>query len=52
VAFEVTSGRRKRALPGMSAFRQRYEPTRTLLVGGQGIQLEEFLLTSPESWLS
>ncbi len=51
-AFEVTSGRRKGSLPGMSAFRQLYEPARSLLVGGQGIPLEEFLLASPETWLS
>ena len=50
-AIEVTSGRRKDTLPGMVEFRARYPDTKTLLVGGQGIQLEEFLADSPERWL-
>lgn len=42
-AFEVTSGRRKSSLPGLAAFTRAYPTARTLLVGGQGIPLEEFL---------
>jgi predicted AAA+ superfamily ATPase len=45
VAIEVTSGRKKSSLPGMAVFDSRFEPNRKLLVGGQGISLEDFLLT-------
>jgi hypothetical protein len=44
-AIEVKSGRRRESLPGMEAFCRAFEPRRNLLVGGQGIPLEEFLLT-------
>ncbi len=52
VAFEVTSGRRKDSLPGLAAFAKEHSPKRTLLVGGQGIPLEEFLLSDPARWLA
>lgn len=51
-AIEVTSSRRKESLPGMQAFAELHAPTRKLLVGGQGIPLEEFLLAPVETWLS
>lgn len=51
-AIEVTSGRRKDSLPGLQAFVERYPGTRTLLVGGQGIPLDEFLRSEPERWLA
>ncbi len=51
VAIEVTSGRRKVSLPGLDAFGKAYSRVRKLLVGGQGIPVEEFLLTPPEKWL-
>jgi hypothetical protein len=51
VAIEVTSGRTKRSLPGLAAFAEQFKPRRQLLVGGQGIALEEFLLAPAESWL-
>ena len=50
-AIEVTSGRRRDTLPGMDAFAKEFAPKRKLLVGGQGIPLEEFLVTPPEGWL-
>lgn len=50
VAIEVTSGRRKDALPGLAAFEKAFGPTRTLLVGGQGISVEEFLLSPATRW--
>jgi uncharacterized protein len=50
-AIEVTSGARKRALPGLDAFRTRYIRARPLLVGGQGIPLEEFLSTPAGRWV-
>lgn len=51
LSLEVTSGRRKGSLPGLEAFRREYPRSRPLLVGGQGIPLEEFLSTPAESWV-
>lgn len=51
VALEVTSGRRKSSLPGLAAFVQRYPQARPLLVGGQGIPLDEFLSADPATFL-
>jgi hypothetical protein len=39
------------SLLGMEAFAQRFKPKRKLLVGGQGIPLEEFLLQPAGYWL-
>ncbi len=47
VAIEVKSGRAPEALPSMAAFR----PARTLLVGGDGIDVETFLTTPIRHWL-
>ena len=52
VAIEVKSGRVPEALPGMAAFAEAFRPTRKLLVGGDGIDVETFLLTPVENWLS
>ncbi len=52
LALEVTSGRRKASLSGLAAFVDRFGPARTLLVGGQGIPLEEFLLADGDTWLA
>ena len=49
-AIEVTSGRRKDTLPGLDAFDRTYRPSRRLLVGGQGVPLEEFLMKPAEVW--
>jgi predicted AAA+ superfamily ATPase len=49
--IEVTSGRRKGSLPGMDAFTRTFRTTRRLLVGGQGLPLEEFLAHPAETWL-
>ena len=51
VAIEVKSGRRRDALPGMEAFAGCYARARKLLVGGDGIPLEDFLTTPPAEWL-
>ncbi|KPK18458.1 MAG: AAA family ATPase [Nitrospira bacterium SG8_3] len=51
VAIEVKSGRRRVSLPGIQAFSKEFKVTRKLLVGAQGIPLQEFLLTPPEDWL-
>jgi len=50
-ALEVTSGRRKPVLPGLAAFRKAYPKSRVLLVGGQGIPVDEFLAEPPDRWL-
>ncbi|MEX2502683.1 MAG: ATP-binding protein [Trueperaceae bacterium] len=51
VAIEVKSGRRHETLPGMDAFASTFRPTRSLLVGGDGIGVETFLSRPVESWL-
>jgi hypothetical protein len=51
VAIEVKSGRVRESLPGMGAFAQAFKPKRTLLVGGDGIPVEEFLLEPVEHWV-
>ena len=51
VAIEVKSGRAPDAFPGLTAFADTFRPKRTLLVGGNGISLEEFLTKPVEHWL-
>lgn len=51
LALEVTSGRRKDSLPGLDAFGRKYRNARPLLVGAQGIPLEEFLANPPDQWV-
>jgi len=51
VAIEVKTGRRRSSLPGIDAFSREFFVKRKLLVGAQGIPLEDFLRTPPESWL-
>lgn len=51
VALEVKSGRAPAALPGLRAFAQAFQPRRTLLVGGDGVDLEEFLSRPVAHWL-
>ena len=43
-AIEVKSSRAPLAHPGTATFAQAFKPQRTLLVGGDGIALEDFLL--------
>ena len=52
VAIEVKSGRRGDALPGMEAFAAAFRPTRKLLVGADGIALDEFLSQPVEHWVA
>jgi predicted AAA+ superfamily ATPase len=51
-AIEVKSGGRRDWLPGMAAFATQFKPRRQLLVGGQGIALEEFLSQPAAYWLN
>ena len=51
-AIEVKSGRKKTCLPGMEFFSKSFLTKRKLLVGPQGIPLEDFLITPPAEWLT
>ncbi len=51
MAIEVKSRRAADSLPGMAAFSNAFRPTRKLLVGGDGIDLETFLSTPVDHWL-
>jgi uncharacterized protein len=51
-AIEVKSGRRRESLPGMEVFARTFKPKRQLLIGGQGLPLEEFLSKPARHWLS
>jgi predicted AAA+ superfamily ATPase len=51
LAIEVKSGRRRESLAGMEAFAREFKPKRQLLIGGQGIALEEFLSKPAAYWL-
>ena len=50
VLVEVKSGRRKDALLGMDAFTKKFGPCRKLLVGGDGMAVEEFFLMQVEGF--
>jgi len=50
-AIEVKSGRTRDAQPGLAAFAEAFETKRTLLVGGEGIPVEEFLARPVEHWM-
>lgn len=50
IAIEVKSGRRRDGLPGIGAFLKLYPKARPLLVGADGIGVEEFLLKPVETW--
>jgi len=49
-AIEVKSSRRRDALRGMDAFSAAFRPNRKLLVGGDGIAIEDFLAKPVEHW--
>ncbi len=51
IAIEVKSGRARDGLPGLAAFAAAFRPHRSLLVGGDGIPLEEFLAYPVEHWI-
>ncbi len=50
-AIEVKSGRARETRRGLAAFAEAFKPTRKLLVGGDGIALEEFLGRPVEHWV-
>ena len=52
MAIEVKSGRSQNVLAGMQAFNAAFKPHRLLLVGGDGIAVDEFLQMPLASWLN
>jgi hypothetical protein len=52
LAIEVKSGRRSGRLSGLEAFVERFDGSRPLLVGDDGIPLDDFLRQPVERWLS
>lgn len=50
-AIEVKSGRAPLAHAGTEAFSKAFKPQRTLLVGGDGIALDEFLSRPVTHWV-
>lgn len=51
VAIEVKSGRAPDSFPGLADFAAAFSPKRSVIVGGDGIALEEFLTRPVEHWL-
>ncbi|MGQ0735900.1 MAG: ATP-binding protein [Acidobacteriota bacterium] len=51
-AIEVKSGRGRDTHPGLGAFAASFTRTRGLLVGGDGIPLQEFLLAPVTQWVA
>lgn len=51
VAIEVKSSKSRTAHSGTRAFKEAFSPHRSLLVGGGGISLEEFLSTPVTHWI-
>jgi len=51
IAIEVKSGRRRDTLPGLAAFIEVYPKARPLLIGGDGIAIQDFLAMPVEKWI-
>ena len=51
-AIEVKSGRSSDTLPGMASFSESFHPDRKLLVGRDGISVEEFLSRPVGHWVA
>lgn len=51
LGIEVKSGRAPDAFSGLAAFSEAFKPKRTLLVGADGISLDEFLTKPVEHWV-
>jgi predicted AAA+ superfamily ATPase len=50
-AIEVKSGRAPDVLPGMDAFATAFNPGRKLLIGGDGVSVEDFLSMPATHWV-
>lgn len=51
VAIEVKSGKKEYTLEGMAEFCNHFSVKRQLLVGGQGIAIDDFLASPVERWI-
>jgi predicted AAA+ superfamily ATPase len=51
VAIEVKSALRRETLPGLQAFAAKFRPGRMLLIGGDGVPIEEFLSLPVSRWI-
>lgn len=51
-AIEVKSGRVRDSLPGLAAFAEAFKPKRQIIVGAEGIALEEFLSRPVDYWVA
>ena len=51
VAIEVKSSLQARSLKGMQEFKRRFNPHRSLLVGANGVPIDQFLSEPAERWL-
>ena len=51
-AIEVKSGRAREVQPGMAAFSEAFKAKRMLLIGGDGITVEDFLSRPVEYWIA
>ena len=51
VAIEVKSSKKEYTLQGMEDFCKSFDVKRQLLVGGQGVAIEEFLASPVEKWV-
>lgn len=52
IAIEVKSGHKNFTLPGMEKFGKLFKPYKKLLVGGQGIRIDEFLSAPIQYWFT
>ncbi len=50
-AIEVNSGRIRDSRSGMERFSAAFNPDRMLLIGGDGIPVDEFLMTEVATWV-
>ncbi len=50
ISIEVTSGSKALPLPGMEAFKERFHPILSLLVGESGFPLDEVLTVPAQHW--
>jgi len=51
-AIEVKTSRSRDALAGLAVFSAAFHPSRKLLIGGDGILVEEFLARPVEYWVA
>jgi predicted AAA+ superfamily ATPase len=51
-ALEVNSAAAKETQPGLAAFATEFQPDRMLLIGGDGVSVETFLLEPVERWIT